>query len=256
MTVGKCEDHGTDLKHDLTICDSQEPSTVDSEKNVLVYEDETFVIIDEINNSGDSHNTHGNMKTTDSPKMDFIHKLLDVQIVHEDNTFIVFSEDFQQNDSHSIACKSEAEYDKNFPPLSKNTLHPNPWKTQKRNEHKQAANKSRYSSSRGVFSEKCVIGSNVETHVKAISSKANQKDKQENKVEKGVFVSRLRPRTTVKDIESLLKDFVGRSLPVEKLRTKYDSYSSFYIACDRRMIKQLLNSNTWPSGALVKVYEE
>ena len=74
-------------------------------------------------------------------------------------------------------------------------------------------------------------------------------------VEKGIFVTRVKPRTTIKDIQNLVKDETGIFVHVEKLKPKYDTYSSFYIPCTRKVIRELLKESIWPAGVLVRVYE-
>ena len=68
----------------------------------------------------------------------------------------------------------------------------------------------------------------------------NNSHRRENMVEKGIFVTRVKPRTTIKDIQNLVKDETGISVHREKLKSKYDTYSSFYIPCTRKVIRELL----------------
>jgi len=70
----------------------------------------------------------------------------------------------------------------------------------------------------------------------------------------GVFVTRMQPRTTVSNMETYLRRETGLSVSVEKLNTKFNTYSFFYIPCNSHMRTTLLNENVWPHGALIKPF--
>jgi hypothetical protein len=70
----------------------------------------------------------------------------------------------------------------------------------------------------------------------------------------GLFITRLDPRTTAKQLELHLKRETGVIVRVEKLRTKYPTYSSFYIRCDGKTRSLLWESSLWPQGSMVKPY--
>ena len=84
---------------------------------------------------------------------------------------------------------------------------------------------------------------------------APSKNSYGNKTITGVFVTRLDSRTTSWQLESHIKQETGLLVKVEKLRTKYDSYTSFYIRCENRIREQLLCPYIWPSGSMVKPYK-
>lgn len=42
----------------------------------------------------------------------------------------------------------------------------------------------------------------------------------------------------------------------EKIKTKYDSYSSFVIKCNYGNVNKLLNADLWPVGSLIRKYYE
>ena len=87
--------------------------------------------------------------------------------------------------------------------------------------------------------------------------RAAQTRKYERGTVTGVFISRLHPHTTQRDIESCVKSHTGISISAVKLRVKYpDSYSSFYIRGDRKIQRLLLDTDLWPRYALVKPFEE
>ena len=72
----------------------------------------------------------------------------------------------------------------------------------------------------------------------------------------GIFVTRLVPRTTAKCIEESIFFDTGMRLRAEQLQTKFPSYRSFFLRCDRRAQTRLMNPSIWPRDALVKIYFE
>ena len=78
--------------------------------------------------------------------------------------------------------------------------------------------------------------------------------KSENKTCTGVFVTRLLPSTTPIQLESFIKSEIGAQVKAEKLPTKYNSYSSFFIRCNGQLRTSLLDGRIWPTGSLVKPY--
>jgi hypothetical protein len=70
----------------------------------------------------------------------------------------------------------------------------------------------------------------------------------------GVFVSRFAPRTSSNQIQQHIRHETGLSIRAEKLDTRYNSYSSFYIPGDRRTRDQLMTSDLWPVGTLIKLF--
>ena len=75
-----------------------------------------------------------------------------------------------------------------------------------------------------------------------------------NRTVTGVFITRLNPRLTSRQIESFIKRETGLKVRPEKLETKFDSYSSFYIPGDGHIRSMLLDGSLWPSGALLKPF--
>ena len=75
-----------------------------------------------------------------------------------------------------------------------------------------------------------------------------------NRVCSGVFVTNLMPKTTAVQLERYIKRETGHIVPVEKLQTRYNTYSSFYIRCEQPMRKELLSPFLWPEDTKVKLY--
>ena len=90
--------------------------------------------------------------------------------------------------------------------------------------------------------------------IKAAHGSNPRKDSgaQRNRTVTGVFITRLSPRLTSRQIENFIKRETGLKVRPEKLETKYNSYSSFYIPGDSQIRSMLLNGSLWPSGALLK----
>ena len=76
----------------------------------------------------------------------------------------------------------------------------------------------------------------------------------DNRTCTGIFITRLRPHTTANDVETYLKQETGMSVNAEKVPTRYNSYSSFYIGCRGPQRVMLLDGRVWPMGSLVKPY--
>ncbi|KAJ4438393.1 hypothetical protein ANN_14338 [Periplaneta americana] len=69
---------------------------------------------------------------------------------------------------------------------------------------------------------------------------------------KSLFVSRFSSKVNSNNIEDSLKNQLQlRSLAVTKLKTKYQSYSSFHITVDVRDFDSINNPEVWPAGCLI-----
>lgn len=69
---------------------------------------------------------------------------------------------------------------------------------------------------------------------------------------KSLFVSRFSSKVSTSNIEDSLKNQLQlRSLAVTKLKTKYQSYSSFHITVDVRDFDSINNPEVWPAGCLI-----
>jgi hypothetical protein len=70
----------------------------------------------------------------------------------------------------------------------------------------------------------------------------------------GVFITRLHPRTTEKKIAQHVRQETNLKVTPQKLKTKYEHYSSFYIQCDNVERRMMMDPNLWPQGTLLKPY--
>jgi hypothetical protein len=80
--------------------------------------------------------------------------------------------------------------------------------------------------------------------------------RRDNRSATGIFVTRLVPKTTARSIEESIEYDTGLKLRAEQLSTKFPTYRSFFIRCDSRAQKKLLDPNIWPKDALIKQYFE
>ena len=76
----------------------------------------------------------------------------------------------------------------------------------------------------------------------------------QNRICIGVFVSRLKPKTSETLVERHVLQELGIKVKAEKLETKYDSYSSFLIRCDGFIRSNLLDIERWPTNVLIKPF--
>ena len=69
-----------------------------------------------------------------------------------------------------------------------------------------------------------------------------------------MFLSRLAPDTPCDDIVQYAKNTLNVVVKCEKLRTKFDNYSSFKVdaVCDDPSM--LYKSESWPQGVLVRKF--
>ena len=82
---------------------------------------------------------------------------------------------------------------------------------------------------------------------------------QKNRTKKngtGVFISRLSPQTKTHDIETYIHDLASSNVKVEKINTKFDTYSSFVIKCEHETRVKLLKPDVWEEGILIRGYYE
>lgn len=69
---------------------------------------------------------------------------------------------------------------------------------------------------------------------------------------KSLFVSRFSSKVNATNIEDTLKNQLNlRSLVVTKLKTKFQTYSSFHISVDERDFELINNAEVWPAGCLI-----
>lgn len=74
-----------------------------------------------------------------------------------------------------------------------------------------------------------------------------------------VFLSRLAPDTTCRDVVEFVNDSFSRNADVIQLKTKYpDTYASFKVSVnvDSDSIEKIISPELWPEGALVRRFFE
>jgi hypothetical protein len=72
---------------------------------------------------------------------------------------------------------------------------------------------------------------------------------------KALFVSRFSPEVTADDVHKSLKEQLSlKMLVCTKLRTKFNSYSSFHISVTEDEFALINNIGVWPSGCLIAPY--
>ena len=70
-----------------------------------------------------------------------------------------------------------------------------------------------------------------------------------------IFVSRLVPTTTSRDMSLYLKSKYSQSLHVQQIHTKYDRYASFKITAPPNMKADLLNRKNWINDVYVREFK-
>ena len=70
----------------------------------------------------------------------------------------------------------------------------------------------------------------------------------------GVFVSRLHPRTTLREVQQNVRHETGLSVKAYKMQTRNSNYSSFYIHANSAARDMLLHPDTWPPNAFIKPF--
>ena len=102
-----------------------------------------------------------------------------------------------------------------------------------------------------------IFGTGLSVGIKAASYNKDRHETEathSNRTVTGVFVTRLSPRTTSGQIEKFVKRETGLCVRAEQLETRYNTYSSFYIPCDRNIRNTLLNASIWSEGILLKPF--
>lgn len=82
------------------------------------------------------------------------------------------------------------------------------------------------------------------------------KQSKPNRTCTGLFVTRLQRRTTPEQLERQLYLASGYKIKAEKLETRHDSYSSFYIRADRTLRDALMDPDVWPANSMVRLFFE
>lgn len=67
-----------------------------------------------------------------------------------------------------------------------------------------------------------------------------------------IFISRLQPDVTKETVEQFLTDADVDNIECEKLKTRYETYSSFKVTLTEIFADKVLDPSFWPAGTLVK----
>ena len=70
----------------------------------------------------------------------------------------------------------------------------------------------------------------------------------------GIFVTSLHPKTSAQQLDTFVRRETGLKVTSEKLQTRFESYSSFYIPCEQRLRNDLMDPYLWPAYCKVKPY--
>ena len=63
-----------------------------------------------------------------------------------------------------------------------------------------------------------------------------------------IFISRLVPETTARDVNNFLMPRLNRNVKIEQMRTKYDNYSSFKLCVPMYLKNKVLGKNFWENN--------
>ena len=69
-----------------------------------------------------------------------------------------------------------------------------------------------------------------------------------------VFISRLGPNVTAAAVQEFCQAILCEDCEVSKLKTKFDSYSSFKITCSIWKKAEILNPDSWEYGVLIRPF--
>jgi len=144
------------------------------------------------------------------------------------------------------------------------TTAPTVWRQQPRHQrdNRNRYNREYYRSSVQQQSKKPLIGNGSFAHLKSANHKTNthqqdgyRREQGPNRTITGVFISRLHKRTSPENIAKHIRQEINMTVNPEKLQTKFDTYSSFYIRCQSATQRRtLMDTNLWPNGSLIKPF--
>jgi len=77
-----------------------------------------------------------------------------------------------------------------------------------------------------------------------------------NRVCTGLFVTRLHRRITPAQLDKHVHLASGYTIKAEKLETKHDSYSSFFVRAFRSLRDALMDPDIWPTNSMVRLFFE
>ena len=89
-----------------------------------------------------------------------------------------------------------------------------------------------------------VVGSKDGTNLRSVIQVKNVR----------VFISRLEANISIATIKEYVDNMIGDECKVERLKTKYDSYSSFLVTCGLRYKDTVMNPEEWQVGVLIRPF--
>lgn len=103
--------------------------------------------------------------------------------------------------------------------------------------------------------EDVIYGKCSSSEIKAAPRSKDKKQGQHvNRNVTGIFITRLDPKLNPSKLQRFIKRETGLNVRPEKLATKYDTYSSYYIPGDRAVRNVLFDNRLWPVGAMIKPF--
>ena len=67
-----------------------------------------------------------------------------------------------------------------------------------------------------------------------------------------IFVSRLEPDLLPTTLKDYVREIIDDECAVEKLNTRFPSYSSFVVTCDFGHLESVLNPEEWEDGVIIR----
>ena len=71
---------------------------------------------------------------------------------------------------------------------------------------------------------------------------------------KAIFVSRLAPEVTISEVSEYLNNQNLKPIKITKLKTKYNSYTSFHVEIQDDKFEELFNAKYWPEGSFISTF--
>ena len=135
---------------------------------------------------------------------------------------------------------------------TKTFVNQNMWKTKQQKE----TNKELRIAYSNRQNDRMTLGTAPTTTLKAVTPLPRKQNSSPsgNRSCTGLFVSRLQPHYTPKQVESFVWQQAGEKVRVEKITSRSSQHSSFYIPCDRPVRDALKDSSIWPTGCFIKLY--
>ena len=101
---------------------------------------------------------------------------------------------------------------------------------------------------------KIIVGTGHSGGLKVVQPRRQLDSERQSRRITDVFLSRLGPSTSCAQIATQVRRETGLNVNPKKIKSKYDSYSSFYIRAERRDTSILMDGNIWPTGTLAKSF--